>query len=66
MKPTYEELEAFARWVQMKQPEALAMMQKNGFVLDNLKDPMQKLAFTLYTDLVEIESRVRDMFGEGS
>jgi hypothetical protein len=64
MKPTYEELEAFARWAQQKQPNALRIMQENHIKIKNLKDPMEKLAFTFYTDLVEIESRVREMFGE--
>jgi hypothetical protein len=64
MKPTYEELEAFARWAQAKQSLALDIMDMNNIVLDDLKDPIQKLAFTFYTELVEIESRVRDMFGE--
>jgi hypothetical protein len=31
-----------------------AIMRKHGLVIDNLDDPMQKLAFTLYTELVEI------------
>jgi hypothetical protein len=62
MKPTYEELEAFARWAQQKQPEALAIMEKHGLKIDNLKDPMQKLAFTFYTSLVEIEMKARHMF----
>ena len=62
MKPTYEELEAFAKWAQQKQPEALAIMEKHRFILDNLDDPMQKLAFTFYTSLVEIEMKARHMF----
>lgn len=64
MKPTYEELEAFARWAQLKQPHALEIMRHHGYVLDNLDDRMQKLAFTFYSELCEIESRARDMFGE--
>ena len=64
MKPTYEELEAFARWAQSRQRNALRIMQENHIKIKDLKDPMQKLAFTFYTGLVEIESRVRDMFGE--
>ena len=64
MKPTYEELEAFARWAQKKQPEALDVMRRHNIVLDDLSKPMQKLAFSFYCDLVEIESRVRSMFDE--
>lgn len=32
---------------------ALAMMEREGFVFDNLDDRWQKLAFSLYTMLVE-------------
>ena len=62
MRPTYKELEDFARWAQRKQPEALEIMRKHKIVIDDLDDPMQKLAFSLYTDLVEIENKVRNMF----
>jgi len=65
MKPTYEELEAFALWARQKQPAAIAMMERNGLRITTLGDPMQKLAFTLYTDLVEIAGRVDEMFGDG-
>jgi hypothetical protein len=34
-------------------PNAIVIMKREGFVLDDLKDRWQKLAFTLYTDLVE-------------
>ena len=62
MKPTYKELVDFARWAQKKQPEALEIMRKHKIVIDDLDDPMQKLAFSLYIDLVEIESKARNMF----
>jgi len=64
MKPTYEELESFARWAQSRQRNALRIMQENGIQIGDLSNPMQKLAFTFYTEFVDIESRVRDMFGE--
>jgi len=32
------------------------MMRRNGFVIDNLDDRWQKLAFTLYTDIVALSS----------
>lgn len=64
MKPTYKQLEDFARWAQKKQPEALEIMRKHKIVIHDLNDPMQKLAFSLYTDLVEIENRVRNMFDD--
>jgi len=61
MKPTYEELLAFTKWAQTLQPEALRIMQENNFVIDNLKDPMQKLAFSFYSDLCEIEMKARHL-----
>ena len=39
-------------------------MRKYKIVIDDLDNPMQKLAFSLYTDLVEIENRVRNMFDD--
>ena len=67
MKPTYDELVEFARWAQKKQPEALEVWRKHGFVYNNddMNDPIgrwQKLAFSHYTDLCEIESKVRHLF----
>lgn len=37
-----------------RQRQCLEIMRKNNLVLDNLDDPMQKLAFTFYTELVAI------------
>lgn len=64
MMPTHGELLDFAKWAQTIQPRALAYIQKEGFVFDNLDDPWQKLAFSLYTDLCEIESRARHLLEE--
>jgi hypothetical protein len=36
--------------------EAISMMEREGFVINNLDDRWQKLAFTLYTMLVESAS----------
>ena len=63
-KPSYGELVDFARKAQKKQPEALEIMQRHNLVLDDLNDPMQKLAFAFYTDLVELERDVRWLFDE--
>lgn len=60
--PSYEDLARFAQWSQQFQTDALRMMRENGVVLDNLNDPMQKLAFTFYTNLCEIEQKSRQMF----
>jgi len=38
---------------QMKPGEVRKVMEDNDFVIDNLKDRWQKLAFTLYTIIVE-------------
>jgi arginine/lysine/ornithine decarboxylase len=37
-----------------KPKDIQAIMRKHGIVIDNLDDKMQKFAFTLYTDIVEI------------
>jgi hypothetical protein len=61
-RPTYKELARFAKWTQMFQPDALRIMRENHLVLDNLNDPMQKLAFTFYTNLVEIAQKSEGLF----
>jgi len=45
-----------------QQPKTLAMIRDNGFVFDSIgKEPgnWQHLAFTIYTDLCEIDSIAR-------
>lgn len=37
------------------------LMRRHGYVIDNLDDPWQKLAFTLYTEIVELSSQARDL-----
>jgi hypothetical protein len=64
MKPTYKELAEFAKWAQHFQPDALRIMDENHLVIDNLHDPMQKLAFTFYTNLVEIAKKSEGLFVE--
>jgi hypothetical protein len=61
-RPTYEELVEFAKWAQHFQPDALRIMHENRLVLDNLNDPMQKLAFTFYANLVEIAQKSEGLF----
>jgi len=40
--------------VALKQPDkAIEIMKREGFVIDNLEDRWQKLAFTFYTMIVE-------------
>jgi hypothetical protein len=43
------------------------IMRHNGLKIDNLEDPMQKLAFTFYCELVQIAEAARKFFeDEGS
>jgi len=44
--------EAERRW-SLKLDEAQRIMRENDLKIDNLKDPMQKLAFTFYTMIAE-------------
>jgi len=36
-------------------------LQKNGFVIDNLEDRWQKLAFTLYTDIAALSTEAEQI-----
>ena len=48
-----------------EQPEdARTIMRRNGFILDNLKEPWQKLAFTLYSMLVEVAVKAEAILEE--
>jgi len=37
------------------------MMRRNGFVIDNLDDRWQKLAFTLYTDIAALSTEAEQI-----
>ncbi len=50
-----------ARMAADKQPQALEIMRKNDIVLDDFKDPMQKFAFTIYTDLCELHHATKPL-----
>jgi len=63
-KPTREELIELALWIQQFQPNAIRIMRENGLKIDDLNDPMQKLAFTFYSNLCEIEQKARQLFEE--
>jgi hypothetical protein len=60
--PSYDELAEFARWTMKFQPEGVEIMRKHNLKIDNLDEPMQKLAFSFYTDLCEIENKARHLF----
>jgi hypothetical protein len=63
-KAFYKELEEFLVWCKTRQPEAVRIMRENNLKLDDLNDPIQKLAFTFYTELCELDSRVRHLEDE--
>jgi hypothetical protein len=54
-KPSYEDLIEFAKWTRGFWANGIRIMRENNLVIDNLDDNMQKLAFTFYTDLCEID-----------
>lgn len=61
------ELEGVLRRVADKQPEVLAMIRREGFVFDSIgKEPgnWQHLAFSLYTELCELDVIARSALGE--
>jgi len=61
--PTYDDLVEFVRWCECKQPEAVEIMKKYGYVFYDLDtNSWQKLAFTFYTDLCEIHTKVQNLF----
>ena len=39
-----------------------AIMKKHDFVIDNLDDRWQKFAFTLYSEIVEMQSKIEDLY----
>ena len=44
----------FLKAVKNQIEEDKEMLRRNGFVIDNLEDRWQKLAFTLYTDIAAL------------
>jgi hypothetical protein len=49
-------LEEALRWAASQQPEAVEIFRRENFVFDNKNGRWEKLAFTLYSMLVEIHS----------
>ena len=47
--------------VEEKHEEMITLMRKNNIKIDNLDDPMQKLAFTFFTEIGEL-SRKAELF----
>ena len=56
-----EEITAFLVVVAGKCEEEQAKMRSNGFVIDDLDQPWQKLAFTFYSDIAEMSMRARQL-----
>jgi len=61
-KPTYKELYDFALFAQVFQSHALGIIKKEDFVFDGSGGRWEKLAFTFYSNLCEIDSRACQMF----
>jgi len=47
----------FLEIVRDKVVQEQLMMKRNGFVIDNLNDRWQKLAFTLYSEIVGLSTQ---------
>lgn len=63
-KPTYKELYDFAIFTQVFQPHALEIIKREGFIFDGSGGKWEKLAFSFYTDLCNIDSRATQLFKE--
>jgi hypothetical protein len=62
--PTYQDLVDHIRWTQNLWRHGIEIMRKNNLVIAS-DTPMEKLAFTFYSDLCEIDSRAQHLFAEG-
>jgi len=58
------EMIEFIKYARDLQTTANAIMKRDGYQMDNLSDPWQKLAFTLYSDLCELNLMARQVLGE--
>lgn len=47
-------LEHFRAGVELKHQEMIDLMRRNKIGIDNLEDPMQKLAFTFFSEIAEL------------
>jgi len=62
--PPYQALVDHIRWTQNLWRHGIEIMRKNNLVIAS-DTPMEKLAFTFYMDLCEIDSRALHLFCEG-
>jgi len=42
-----------------KQERCIKILEKEGFLFDNLNDKWQKLAFTFYSDICELSGKAK-------
>jgi len=63
LRQRIEELEAALR-ANRKQTKTRNMLQRHGFVFSDLDDRWQKLAFSLYNIIIEIDEKARHTLGE--
>jgi hypothetical protein len=63
-EPSYEDLVDFARWTQTFWKNGIDIMRRNQLVIKS-DEPMEKLAFTFYSHLCEIDAKVSHLFEEG-
>jgi hypothetical protein len=63
-EPSYEALLDFARWTQTFWKNGIDIMRRNHLAIET-DEPMQKLAFTFYTNLCEIDAKANHLFEEG-
>ena len=48
-----------------QQTKTIDWLRANGIVFDNLDDHWQKVAFSIYNDLCEVDTWAHDALGEG-
>jgi hypothetical protein len=48
---------AYLKMVSLKHGEMLDLMRRNSLKIDDLKDPMQKLAFTFFSEIGELSHK---------
>jgi len=59
------DMTAFAAYARDLQPAAVAMLEREGYRFTNiLDDGWQKVAFSLYTELCELNQKARQVLGE--
>lgn len=60
----HEKMEPFIRSLTTRPDKMVRIMRENGIVIDDLDDKMQKMVFTLYTELVAIMNEAKGILEE--